>query len=172
MEIVKTHPQPLPLGRGVAGAETAAGKESLPSRGSEGNRGLTECQSALSDRSISPMQRTANLEGSSLFPAIEKMANLSSINVVTEKSKGSVSFLVGTTEYAVPLGDLIDLDAERKKLETELEHLEGFLASVEKKLSNERFVQNAPATVVEMERKKQADAQQKIASIRETLANL
>ena len=118
------------------------------------------------------MQRTANLEGSSLFPAIEKMANLSSINVVTEKSKGSVSFLVGTTEYAVPLGDLIDLDAERKKLETELEHLEGFLASVEKKLSNERFVQNAPAAVVEMERKKQADAQQKIASIRETLANL
>jgi valyl-tRNA synthetase len=79
---------------------------------------------------------------------------------------------VGTTEYAVPLGSLIDLDAERKKLETELEHLQGFLVSVEKKLSNERFVQNAPAAVVEMERKKQADAQQKIASIRETLANL
>ena len=146
LEIVKTHPQPLPLGRGVAGAETAAGKESLPLRG--------------------------DLEGSSLFPVIEKMANLSAINVVTEKSSGSASFLVGTTEFAVPLGNLIDLDAERKKLETELQHLEGFLASVEKKLSNERFVQNAPAAVVEMERKKQADAQQKIASIRETLANL
>ena len=104
--------------------------------------------------------------------SIEKMANLSAINVVTEKSSGSASFLVGTTEFAVPLGNLIDLDAERKKLETELQHLEGFLASVEKKLSNERFVQNAPAAVVEMERKKQADAQQKIASIRETLANL
>ena len=104
--------------------------------------------------------------------SISKMANLSAINVVTEKSKGSASFLVGTTEYAVPLGDLIDLDAERKKLEAELEHIEGFLASVEKKLQNERFVQNAPAAVVEMERKKKADAEQKIASIKETLANM
>jgi len=104
--------------------------------------------------------------------ALIKMANLSAINVVTEKSNGSTSFLVGTTEYAVPLGDLIDLEAERKKLESELQHLEGFLASVEKKLQNERFVQNAPAAVVEMERKKQADAQQKIAALRDTLANL
>ena len=100
------------------------------------------------------------------------MANLSAINVVTEKSKGSASFLVGTTEYAVPLGDLIDLDAERKKVQSELEHLEGFLASVEKKLANERFVQNAPAAVVDMERKKKADAEQKIASLRDTLASL
>ncbi len=107
-----------------------------------------------------------------LQSSISKMANLSDMSIVTEKSKGSASFLVGTTEYAVPLGSLIDLDAERKKLETELQHLEGFLTSVEKKLSNERFVQNAPAAVVEMERKKQADAQQKIASIRETLASL
>ena len=104
--------------------------------------------------------------------SIKKMANLSAINAVTEKSNGSASFLVGTTEYAVPLGDLIDLDAERKKLEGELQHLEGFLANVEKKLQNERFVQNAPAAVVEMERKKQADAQQKIAALRDTLANL
>jgi valyl-tRNA synthetase len=104
--------------------------------------------------------------------ALIKMANLSAINVVTEKSNGSASFLVGTTEYAVPLGDLIDLEAERKKLESELQHLEGFLANVEKKLQNERFVQNAPAAVVEMERKKQADAQQKIAAIRDTLASL
>ena len=104
--------------------------------------------------------------------AISKMANLSAIDMVTEKSKGSASFLVGTSEYAVPLGNLIDLDAERKKLEAELQRIESFLASVEKKLANERFVQNAPAAVVEMERKKQADAQQKIASIRETLAGM
>ncbi|MBR0273986.1 MAG: valine--tRNA ligase [Bacteroidaceae bacterium] len=104
--------------------------------------------------------------------ALIKMANLSAIEAVTEKSGGSASFLVGTTEYAVPLGNLIDLDAERKKLEGELQRLEGFLVSVEKKLSNERFVQNAPAAVVEMERKKQADAQQKMAAIRETLATL
>ena len=101
-----------------------------------------------------------------------KMANLSAVNVVSEKSGGSASFLVGTTEFAVPLGNLIDLDAERKKLEAELQRIEGFLVSVQKKLANERFVANAPAAVVEMERKKQADAEQKIASIRETLANL
>ena len=104
--------------------------------------------------------------------AIMKMANLSAVNVVTEKSKGSVSFLVGTNEYAVPLGNLIDVEAERKKLQAELERIEGFQASVEKKLANERFVQNAPAAVVEMERKKLADAQQKIASLRESLASL
>ena len=100
------------------------------------------------------------------------MANLSAVNVVTEKSSGSASFLVGTQEYAVPLGDLIDLDAERQKLEAELQRIEGFLVSVEKKLANERFVANAPAAVVDMERKKKADAEQKIASIRESLANL
>ena len=110
--------------------------------------------------------------GEGLSLAIQKMANLSAINVVTEKSKGSVSFLIGTDEYAVPLGSLIDLDAERKKLEAELERIEGFRASVEKKLQNERFVQNAPAAVVDMERKKLADADQKIATIRENLANL
>jgi valyl-tRNA synthetase len=104
--------------------------------------------------------------------ALRKMANLEAVNVVSEKSKGSASFLIGTAEYAVPLGNLIDLDAERKKLQTELEHLRGFLASVEKKLQNERFVQNAPAAVVDMERKKKADAEQKIASIEETLANM
>ena len=104
--------------------------------------------------------------------SIAKMANLSAINVVKEKSKGSASFLIGTTEYAVPLGSLIDVEAERAKAEAELQHLQGFLASVEKKLSNERFVNNAPAAVVELERKKQADAQQKIAALQETLAGL
>ncbi len=104
--------------------------------------------------------------------ALMKMANLSAVNVVAEKSKGSASFLIGTNEYAVPLGSLIDVEAERAKAEAELKHLEGFLASVEKKLSNERFVNNAPAAVVELERKKQADAKQKIAALQETLASL
>ena len=109
-------------------------------------------------------------QGESLL--LMKMANLSAINIVTEKSSGSASFLVGTTEFAIPLGNLIDLDAERKKLEAELQRIEGFLVSVEKKLQNECFVQNAPAAVVEMERKKKTDAEQKIASIRESLANI
>ena len=138
---------------------------------------VTAIRAVRSQKNIAPREALAlevlNANPFAAFDApMMKMANLSAVNVVSEKSSGSASFLVGTTEFAVPLGNLIDLDAERKKLEGELQRLEGFLVSVEKKLSNERFVQNAPAAVVEMERKKQADAQQKIASIRETLANL
>ena len=129
---------------------------------------ISNAQPAADNQALPLMGERA--EGLSL--AIAKMANLSSINTVTEKSSGSASFLVGTTEFAVPLGNLIDLDAERQKLQAELQRIEGFLVSVEKKLANERFVQNAPAAVVEMERKKKADAEQKIASIRESLANL
>ncbi|MBO4905423.1 MAG: valine--tRNA ligase [Bacteroidaceae bacterium] len=103
---------------------------------------------------------------------IGKLANLSAINIVEAKSNGSASFLVQTLEVAVPLGNLIDVEAERAKAEAELKHLQGFLASVEKKLSNERFVANAPAAVVELERKKQADAKQKIAALQETIAAL
>ena len=130
-----------------------------------------------SQKNIAPKEKlTLQVVGANICgtygDAVVKMANLEAITEVSEKDGMASSFMVGTREYAVPLGNLIDLDAERKKLETELEHLEGFLASIEKKLSNERFVQNAPAAVVEMERKKQADAQQKIASLRDTLASL
>ena len=101
---------------------------------------------------------------------IEKMGNLEAINVVEAKSDGTSSFMVGTTEYAVPLGSLIDVEAEVAKLQAELTYLEGFLNSVMKKLSNERFVGNAPEAVVAAERKKQADAESKIAAIKETLS--
>ena len=103
---------------------------------------------------------------------IEKMGNLEAINVVETKSDGTSSFMVGTTEYAVPLGSLIDVEAEVAKLQAELTYLEGFLNSVMKKLSNERFVSNAPEAVVAAERKKQADAESKIAAIKETIAKL
>ena len=103
---------------------------------------------------------------------IEKMGNLETINVVEAKSDGTSSFMVGTTEYAVPLGSLIDVEAEVAKLQAELTYLEGFLNSVMKKLSNERFVSNAPEAVVAAERKKQADAESKIAAIKETIAKL
>ncbi|MBQ7967933.1 MAG: valine--tRNA ligase [Bacteroidaceae bacterium] len=103
---------------------------------------------------------------------IEKMANLEAINIVEAKSDGTSSFMVGTTEYAVPLGSLIDVEAEVAKLQAELTYLEGFLNSVMKKLSNERFVSNAPEAVVAAERKKQADAESKIAAIKESLSKL
>ncbi|MBQ4461337.1 MAG: class I tRNA ligase family protein, partial [Bacteroidaceae bacterium] len=103
---------------------------------------------------------------------IIKMANLSSIEVVAAKGDGTAAFLVGTTEYAVPLGNLIDMDAEIAKQEAELKHLKGFLAGVMKKLGNERFVANAPEQVVALERKKQSDAETKIAALKESLAKL
>ena len=85
---------------------------------------------------------------------IQKMCNLSSITVVESKAEGASSFMVGTTEYAVPLGNMIDVEAEIARMEAELKHKEGFLQGVLKKLSNEKFVNNAPAAVLEMERKK------------------
>lgn len=103
---------------------------------------------------------------------IRKMANVGEIAVVADKDANASSFIVGTTEYAVLLGSLMDVAAELEKAEAELKHLEGFLKSVEKKLQNERFVSNAPAAVVELERKKQHDAETKIAALRDTIANL
>ena len=103
---------------------------------------------------------------------ISKMANLKAINVTTEKSADASAFMIGTDEFAVPLGDLIDVAAEITKQETQLKHLEGFLAGVMKKLSNEKFIANAPEAVVAMERKKQGDAEEKIAALRQSIAEL
>ena len=101
-----------------------------------------------------------------------KMANLKSINVVTEKDATASAFMVGTDEFAVPVGDMIDVEAEIAKMEAQLQHLEGFLAGVKKKLSNERFVANAPEAVVALERKKQSDSEEKIAALKESIAAL
>ena len=103
---------------------------------------------------------------------IQKMCNLSFITVVESKAEGASSFMVGTTEYAVPLGNMIDVEAEIARMEAELKHKEGFLQGVLKKLSNEKFVNNAPAAVLEMERKKQADAESIISSLKESIAAL
>lgn len=103
---------------------------------------------------------------------IMKMCNLSSINIVENKADGAASFMVGTTEYAVPLGNMIDVEAEIARMEAELKYKEGFLQGVLKKLGNEKFVNNAPAAVLEMERKKQADAESIIKSLKESIAAL
>ena len=103
---------------------------------------------------------------------ITKMANVSAINVVTEKDATASAFMIGTDEFAVPLGNMIDVDAEIEKMEAQLKHLKGFLQGVMKKLSNERFVANAPEAVVAMERKKQSDSEEKIAALRESIAAL
>ena len=103
---------------------------------------------------------------------LSKMCNLSAIHVVENKVEGAAAFMVGTTEYAVPLGNLVDVEAEIARMEAELKHKEGFLQGVLKKLSNEKFVNNAPAAVIELERKKQADAESIIKSLKESIAAL
>ena len=103
---------------------------------------------------------------------VKKMSNLSAIEVSDESPNGAVKFLVGTSEYAVPIGSLIDVEAEIAKQEAELKRLEGFLIGVQKKLQNANFVAHAPEQVVALERKKQADAEQKIAAIKESIKEL
>src|SRR5690554_835399 len=103
---------------------------------------------------------------------ISKVCRLSSIASVSEKQGGATGFLVGTTEYSIPLAEKMDVEAELEKLKTELSYTEGFLQSVMKKLGNERFVQNAKPQIVEAERKKQADAESKISLLKESIAAL
>ena len=103
---------------------------------------------------------------------VKKMANLSEMKEVDQKDESASAFMVGTNEFAVPLGNLIDVEAEIEKQEAQLQHLIGFLAGIEKKLSNEKFVAHAPEAVVALERKKKADSEEKIAALKESLAKL
>ena len=138
----------------VAGVRTVRNQKNIP------NKDAMKLQ-AIGENSLSQYDSV-----------VSKMANLSSIDVVTEKDSTSAAFMVGTLEYAVPLGDMIDIDAEIEKQEAQLKHLEGFLAGVKKKLSNERFVANAPEAVVALERKKQSDSEEKIAALKDSIASL
>ncbi|CEN51578.1 hypothetical protein CCAN2_850003 [Capnocytophaga canimorsus] len=103
---------------------------------------------------------------------ITKLGNLSELKYVSQKVEGAISFRVKSNEYFIPMQGNINVEEEIKKLEEELKYTQGFLASVEKKLSNEKFVNSAPEKVVEMERKKQADALAKIETIQQSLKNL
>ncbi len=130
-----------------------------------------------SQKNIAPKEKlTLQVVGATISgcygAAVMKMANLEAINEVSEKDSMASTFMVGTREYAVPLGSMIDVEAELAKAEAQLKHLEGFLAGVKKKLSNERFVANAPEAVVAMERKKQSDSEEKIAALKESIAAL
>ena len=128
-------------------------------------------------KNIAPKEAlTLQAIGSNVFEqynsVLSKMANLQAIEVVQEKSADGTAFMVGVHEFAVPLGSMIDIEAEIAKAEAQLKHLEGFLAGVRKKLQNERFVANAPEAVVALERKKESDSLEKIASLKETIAEL
>ena len=111
------------------------------------------------------------VHASELNPIVEKMAGLSAIQTLDEKPAGSVSFMVGTTEFAIPLVGFINVDEEISKIQSEIEYLNGFLEKVNQKLGNERFVNNAKPEGVESERKKKLDAEMKIRTLEENLAN-
>ena len=103
---------------------------------------------------------------------IQKLGNIPSISYTDTAIEGAVSFRVKSNEYFIPILDKINVEEERKKLEKELTHIQGFLKSVRAKLSNERFVSSAPAPVIENERKKEADALAKIETLEKSLQNL
>jgi valyl-tRNA synthetase len=111
----------------------------------------------------------SNARNNAFDAAFKHLCNVSELNEISEKLNPSFSFMVNGVEYFIPYTASVDIEAEQAKMKEELTYLQGFLKSVEGKLSNERFVQNAPANVLEAERKKQADAQSKIAAIKEQL---
>ncbi|MBK8228184.1 MAG: valine--tRNA ligase [Flavobacteriales bacterium] len=139
---------------------------------------VTAVRNVRNERGMSPKEavevqaKGAAPMRASVSALVNKLANVSAIAEVEKASEGSITFLVGTTEYAMDLGGNIDTEAEAKKAEAELAHLRGFLAGVEKKLTNERFVNGAPPQVLENERKKKADAEAKIKALEERLAVL
>lgn len=129
-------------------------------------------QKNISPKDALELQSVSVNNYSEFTSIIVKMANLKAINIVTEKSADASAFMVGTDEFAVPLGDMIDVNSEIEKQEAQLKHLEGFLIGVKKKLSNENFVSHAPEAVVALEKKKQSDSEEKIAALKESIAEL
>ncbi len=136
-----------------------------------GVRGVRAAKNIAQKEALS-LAVVGNSIDSSLCSVITKLANLDKITNNSEKDAAAATFMVGTTEFNVPLANTIDVEAELARLKHDLEYYQGFLKSVEKKLSNERFVSNAPAAVVDAERRKQADATTKIASITASIAAL
>lgn len=129
-------------------------------------------QKNIAQKDALELQTVGTNNYSGFTSVIVKMANLSAVNTVESKDSSASAFMVGTDEFAVPLGDKIDVQAEIEKQEAQLKHLEGFLAGINKKLSNEKFVANAPEAVVALERKKQSDSEEKIAALKESIAAL
>lgn len=129
-----------------------------------------------SQKKLSPKDalelKAMNVTDQRFFPTIQKLANISSIEVVKEAADNAFSFVAGQSQYFIPVGGNIDVEEERERLKKELEYNKGFLVSVQKKLANERFVQNAKPEVIDVEKKKMSDAEAKIKAIEAQLANL
>jgi valyl-tRNA synthetase len=129
-----------------------------------------------SQKKLSPKDaldlRAMNISDQRFFPTIQKLANISSIEVIKSAAENAFSFVAGQSQFFIPVGGNINVDEERDRLKKELEYNQGFLVSVQKKLANERFVQNAKPEVIEVEKRKMSDAEAKIKAIEAQLANL
>jgi valyl-tRNA synthetase len=132
---------------------------------------ISAIRNIRAQKNISPKEVLTLVTPTELPAVVVKLANVE-LAIGAEKTAGSASFIIGTTEYSVPLEKFINVDEEIKKLEAELAHQEGFLRGVMGKLSNERFVQNAKPEIVELERKKKSDAESRIATLKEAIAQL
>ncbi|MBD5186040.1 MAG: valine--tRNA ligase [Bacteroidales bacterium] len=157
-------------------AEVSARGEAVIAQMEEAKQIVNGVRGVRAQRNIpSKDTLTLNVVGAAkceFAPLVEKLGNLEAYNTVDVKDAAAASFLVGTVEFNVPLADRIDTDTEKAKIQKDIDYYEGFRQSTLKKLGNERFVSKAPETVVEAERKKLADAESKLATLRETLAAL
>ena len=136
-------------------------------------RNIRNSKNIPNNKQLDLYMKVANQESYSSFMAIlHKLANLNEIQFVEENLEGAISFIVGSDEFFIPMEGNIDVAAERERLTKELEYTKGFLNSVDKKLSNERFVSGAPEAVIAGERKKKADAEARISAIEQSLAAL
>ena len=151
--------------------EEAKGEEAIRQAAAQYFEIISSIRNIRAQKNISPKEVLTLVCPEALPAVVVKLANVE-LAVGAEKSAGSASFIIGTTEYSVPLEKFINVDEELKKLQAELAHQEGFLRGVMGKLSNERFVQNAKPEVVELERKKKADAEKRIATLKEAIASL
>jgi valyl-tRNA synthetase len=140
---------------------------------------VTAVRSVRKDKGIPNKEKTELLilgeksgYDTQFLPVVSKLCNLSDISFVSEKQEGSASFMVGVTEYYIPLTGKLDIEGEIVRIKEELDYNRGFLSSVMKKLDNERFVNNAPANVLDLEKKKKSDAESKIKSLEEALKSL
>ena len=132
---------------------------------------LTEIRAVRASKNIPPKERLTLISPEPLNALVDKLANIEVV-VNGEVSGNASKFIVGTTEFAIPMDAFINVEEELKKLEADLQHQQGFLRGVMAKLSNERFVQNAKPEVVEMERKKKHDAEARIAALEEAIKAL
>jgi len=140
---------------------------------------VTEVRNVRNAKQISPKEKlplsikaNSAVNYNNYAPIITKLGNIDAIDFTDSKIAGAAAFIVGTDEFFIPLQDNIDVDAERVRLNAELDYLHGFLKSVNAKLLNERFMQNAKPEIVEIELKKKADADTKIGIIQESLKAL